>query len=64
MTHEWIFYIFEALPMLPAIAVFCFIHPAKYLGRRGGLNKVERLEDGGAELLEGGNKRRSRRSRH
>ncbi|KAF2467091.1 RTA1-domain-containing protein [Lindgomyces ingoldianus] len=41
-THEWIFYVFEALPMLPAISVFCFVHPAKYLGRTGGLEgKVE-----------------------
>ena len=40
-THEWIFYVFEALPMLPAIAVFCFVHPAKYLG-------MERVE--GTEL--------------
>lgn len=47
-THEWIFYVFEALPMLPAIAVFCFVHPAKYLGRGGGLGMTERAE--GTEL--------------
>ncbi|CAO2658737.1 Nn.00g064600.m01.CDS01 [Neocucurbitaria sp. VM-36] len=50
-THEWIFYVFEALPMLPAISVFCFIHPAKYLGSKGGLDKVERA-DGGILLAE------------
>lgn len=51
-THEWIFYVFEALPMLPAISVFCFVHPAKYLGSKGGLNKIERVEERGVELLE------------
>ncbi|KAH6673652.1 RTA1 like protein-domain-containing protein [Halenospora varia] len=29
-THEWMFYVFEALPMLPAIAIFCLWHPAHY----------------------------------
>ena len=38
-THEWIFYVFESLPMLPAISIFCLYHPAKYLGRTGGLGK-------------------------
>jgi hypothetical protein len=36
-THEWIFYVFESLPMLPAISVFCVWHPAEYLG--GGWRK-------------------------
>lgn len=38
-THEWIFYTLEAIPMLPAIIVFCVWHPGKYFGaggRRGG----------------------------
>lgn len=39
--HEWMFYIFESLPMLPAIAVFCSFHPAKYLGSHGGREKEE-----------------------
>ncbi|KAF2099714.1 RTA1-domain-containing protein [Rhizodiscina lignyota] len=30
-THEWPFYVFEALPMLPAITIFTIFHPAKYL---------------------------------
>jgi hypothetical protein len=55
-THEWIFYVFEALPMLPAISVFCFVHPAKYLGSKGGLGKVERLEEG-TELRDNGEER-------
>ena len=29
--HEWIFYAFESLPMLPAIAIFCIIRPSNYL---------------------------------
>jgi hypothetical protein len=30
-THEWMSYVFESLPMIPAIAIFCVYHPAKYL---------------------------------
>jgi len=59
-THEWMFYFFEALPMLPAISVFCVVHPAKYLGSKGGLEKVS--EEGGAELVETGRRHRRRRS--
>src|SRR5689334_17298098 len=32
-SHEWTFYVFESLPMLPAIAVFCFWYPGRYLPR-------------------------------
>jgi len=49
-THEWVFYVFESLPMLPAISVFCVYHPARYLGRTGGLQKRLRKESG-VELL-------------
>jgi len=50
-NHEWVFYVFESLPMLPAISVFCIYHPARYLGKTGGLQK--RLsEEPGAELLQ------------
>ncbi|KAF2018148.1 RTA1 like protein [Aaosphaeria arxii CBS 175.79] len=49
-THEWIFYVFEALPMLPAIAVFCFVHPAKYLGNNGHIGKGTRLDESQTEL--------------
>lgn len=31
-THEWMFYTFESLPMLPAIGVFCVWHPGEYFG--------------------------------
>lgn len=45
-THEWIFYVFEALPMVPAIAIFCCVHPAKYLGRDGGKTPGNKEEEG------------------
>jgi hypothetical protein len=32
-THEWIFYVFESVPMLPAIFIFIIWYPAKYLPR-------------------------------
>ncbi|KAF2742563.1 RTA1-domain-containing protein [Sporormia fimetaria CBS 119925] len=51
-THEWIFYVFEALPMLPAIAVFCYVHPAKYLGSKGGLGKEAMIEESGVLMVE------------
>jgi hypothetical protein len=41
-THEWMFYIFESLPMLPAIGIFCFSHPGKYLP---GLRKLKGSAD-------------------
>jgi hypothetical protein len=40
-SHEWIFYVFESVPMLPAIFVFIIWYPAKYLPR----NKIANLED-------------------
>ncbi|KAF2273213.1 RTA1-domain-containing protein [Westerdykella ornata] len=61
-THEWTFYVFEALPMLPAISVFCIVHPAKYLGSRGGLDKPISQEEGLIELDDGERRRRSRRN--
>ncbi|KAH6716695.1 RTA1 like protein-domain-containing protein [Leptodontidium sp. MPI-SDFR-AT-0119] len=33
-THEWMFYVFESVPMVPAIVVFCVWHPAAYFGGR------------------------------
>jgi hypothetical protein len=30
-NHEWVFYVFESLPMLPAISIFCLWYPGKYL---------------------------------
>ncbi|GKT57781.1 RTA1 domain containing protein [Colletotrichum tofieldiae] len=50
--NEWLFWAFEALPMLIAIAVFCVWHPSKYLGRddtKGGSVKGSerfRMEEG------------------
>ncbi|KAK1832457.1 RTA1 like protein-domain-containing protein [Podospora conica] len=38
--HEWMFWVFESLPMLVAIGVFAVYHPSKYLGRDGGKSKI------------------------
>ena len=51
-THEWMFYVFESLPMVPAIAVFCAFHPARYLGSDGGLIKEEVTDGDGQELVQ------------
>lgn len=48
--HEWMFYTFESLPMLPAIGVFCAWHPGAYLesgGKRNGNNLQMESSDGG-----------------
>ncbi|KAF4629230.1 hypothetical protein G7Y89_g8919 [Cudoniella acicularis] len=29
-THEWMFYVLESVPMLPAFSIFCLWHPAEY----------------------------------
>jgi hypothetical protein len=39
--HEWPFYVFEALPMLGAIAIFCLWFPPKYLPLHKPRNDVE-----------------------
>ncbi len=48
------FYVFESVPMVPAILVFCVWHPAAYFGGRrdddGG--KVE--GESGVEMVDGG----------
>lgn len=59
-THEWIFYVFESLPMMPAILVFCVWHPAKYFGgRRSGKSMGDlQLESSGGSAeahVRGGN---------
>jgi hypothetical protein len=40
-THEWIFYIFDSLPMLPAILVFCVWHPAKFFNGVKGVDDLQ-----------------------
>ncbi|KAG7294588.1 hypothetical protein NEMBOFW57_004664 [Staphylotrichum longicolle] len=39
-THEWMFWIFEAVPMLVAIGVFCVWHPSACLGRDGAKARI------------------------
>ena len=52
-THEWMFYVLESVPMVPAIAIFCIWHAAAYLGgRQSGMVKSDGDEMGAIE--EGG----------
>ncbi|KAF5724755.1 RTM1 [Fusarium mundagurra] len=51
-SHEWLFWVFESLPMAVAIGIFCFYHPSRYLGRNGARSKSVRTEDT-IELAEG-----------
>ncbi|KAK4097367.1 RTA1-domain-containing protein [Parathielavia hyrcaniae] len=45
--HEWMFWIFESVPMLIAIGVFCFRHPSAYLGRDGARSRIRVKSVGG-----------------
>jgi hypothetical protein len=51
-THEWMFYVFESLPMLPAISIFCWWHPAKYFGGHRTKNGDVELESSVESHLE------------
>ncbi|KAK4220027.1 RTA1 like protein-domain-containing protein [Rhypophila decipiens] len=55
--HEWLFWVFEAVPMLVAISVFCVHHPSAVLGRDGGGKRTSSDEEEGEEL-------EARRRRH
>jgi hypothetical protein len=66
-THEWMFWIFEAVPMLVAIGVFCVWHPSACLGRdgakariRGKTGEIGDSEEGVTEM-QSSRKSRSRR---
>ncbi|KAK1759565.1 RTA1 like protein-domain-containing protein [Echria macrotheca] len=63
--HEWMFWIFEAVPMLIAIGIFCFYHPSAYLGRDGAksriVGKTGYSGDSEASAVELGRSRRSRK---
>ncbi|KAM0562758.1 hypothetical protein ACHAPJ_001598 [Fusarium lateritium] len=50
--HEWLFWVFESLPMTGAIAIFCIYHPSRILGKHGARRKAVRVEDS-VELAEG-----------
>ncbi|KAF4446530.1 hypothetical protein F53441_9835 [Fusarium austroafricanum] len=39
-SHEWLFWVFESLPMVGAIGVFCIYHPSRYLGIHGAKAKA------------------------
>lgn len=49
---EWIFWVFEALPMIGAIGIFCIYHPSRYLGKDGANRKPIDSEE--AIALSGG----------
>ncbi|KAH7314281.1 RTA1 like protein-domain-containing protein [Rhexocercosporidium sp. MPI-PUGE-AT-0058] len=53
-THEWMFYVFESVPMVPAIVVFCIWHPAAYFGRGRRAAKEDARDDVPLEVGEGG----------
>lgn len=62
--HEWMFWIFEAAPMLVAILAFCFAHPGAILGRDGGkraFNLSSGEEESGGSSGSGGRRHRRRR---
>ncbi|RBR24086.1 uncharacterized protein FIESC28_03199 [Fusarium coffeatum] len=44
-SHEWLFWVFESLPMVGAIGIFCIYHPSKYLGKHGARFKVVQPEE-------------------
>ncbi|CAM1506375.1 Fc.00g060160.m01.CDS01 [Cosmosporella sp. VM-42] len=51
-STEWLFWVFESLPMVGAIAIFCIYHPSRYLGRDGARRKILDSDDT-VELAEG-----------
>ncbi|RGP63484.1 hypothetical protein FLONG3_9871 [Fusarium longipes] len=44
-NHEWLFWVFESLPMIGAIGIFCIYHPSRYLGSHGARHKAARSEN-------------------
>ncbi|KAI5467780.1 RTA1 like protein-domain-containing protein [Mariannaea sp. PMI_226] len=42
---EWLFWVFEALPMAGAIGIFCIYHPSRYLGNRRATRKALSSDD-------------------
>ncbi|KAG8667372.1 hypothetical protein FPOAC2_12535 [Fusarium poae] len=50
-NHEWLFWVFESLPMVGAIGIFCIYHPYRYLGESDGRRKGVQAEDS-VELAE------------
>lgn len=44
-THEWVFYVFETVPVIFAIGVFCVWHPGAYLSHSENLRRASRGND-------------------
>ncbi len=51
-THEWLFWVFETVPMLIAILIFCIYHPSAYLGRDGGKSLFGKKDQEGGDSEE------------
>ncbi|KND88131.1 hypothetical protein TOPH_07219 [Tolypocladium ophioglossoides CBS 100239] len=32
---EWLFWVFESLPMIGAISIFCIYHPSRFMAQEG-----------------------------
>jgi hypothetical protein len=69
--HEWVFWIFESVPMIIAIGVFCVWHPSAYLGSDGGKSrirgktgKIGDSEEGATELRSSDHSRRPSHHSH
>ena len=48
-AHGWTLYVFESVPMLPAILIFCVTHPAEYSGGRRG--RVDKEGSGNEDIV-------------
>ncbi|WQF83866.1 Putative RTA-like protein [Colletotrichum destructivum] len=59
--NEWLFWVFEALPMLIAIGVFCVWHPSEYLGRDDAKGRFAKGGEGVREVDEAVTDRDTRR---
>lgn len=48
---EWLFWVFETLPMIGAIGIFIIYHPSRYLGQNGAAPPKEARSDESVELV-------------
>lgn len=47
---EWLFWVFETLPMIGAIGIFVIYHPGRFLGQDGAAQHKEPWSDESMEL--------------
>ncbi|EFY91230.1 RTM1-like protein [Metarhizium acridum CQMa 102] len=48
---EWLFWVFETLPMIGAIGIFVIYHPSRFLGQDGAAQPKEPRSDESTELI-------------